>query len=101
MDFLVKSTDYFVWHPWRAFGVSLIFWSLLLLFVIVRGWQPYLRTMPLLIAASAWVIFGLHEYVAYWERANIRADLFFTFPALMILTTVCCCVWLYSLLTVK
>lgn len=97
MDILWKTAGYFVWHPWRAFGVSLIFWSFLLLFVMLRGWRPYLRTIPLLIAALAWMMFGLFEYVAYWERANIRVDLLFTFPGLLIVTVICCGIWLYSL----
>src|SRR5438874_9021681 len=30
MDILWRGANYFNWHPWRVFGVSLIFWGLLL-----------------------------------------------------------------------
>ena len=97
MDILWRWANYFNWHPWRAFGVSLIFWGLLLHSLILRGWRPHARTLPLLVAAAAWVLFGLLEYEAYRERANIRVDLLFTWPALLLVTAACCVVWLYSL----
>jgi hypothetical protein len=37
------------WHPWRAFGVSVTFWSLLLLSFILRLWRPQVTTLPLLV----------------------------------------------------
>ena len=101
MDILWRGANYFNWHPWRAFGVSLIFWALLLLSLILRGWRPRVRTMPLLVAALAWALFGLLEYQAYRERANIRVDLLVTWPALLLVTVACCGVWLYSLFTVR
>lgn len=83
-------------NPWRALGVSLIFWGLLLLRLILCGWRPYVRTLPLLVAASAWALFGLLEYKGYRERANIRVDLLFTWPALLLVTAACCGAWLYG-----
>ncbi len=97
MDILWRAANYFNWHPWRALGVSLIFWGLLLLCFILRAWWPQVRTLPLLVAASAWTLFGLLEYEAYRERANIRVDLLVTWPALLLVTAACCGVWLYSL----
>ena len=97
MDLLWKGANYFNWHPWRALGVSLIFWIPLLLSLISRGWQPYIRTLPLLVAASSWLLFGLLEYEAWRERANIRVDLLVTWPALLLVTAACCGVWLYGL----
>ena len=101
MDILWKGANYFNWHPWRAFGVSLIFWGLLLLTFILRARQPHVRALPLLIAALAWVLFGLLEYEAYRERANIRVDLLVTWPALLLVTVVCCGFWLYSLFAIR
>jgi hypothetical protein len=101
MDILWMAANYFNWHPWRAFGVSLIFWGLLLLSFILWSWRPQVRTLPLLLAASAWVLFGLLEYEAHWERANIRVDLLLTWPALLLVTVACCGIWLYSLFTVR
>jgi hypothetical protein len=101
MDLLWKGANYFNWHPWRALGVSLVFWGLLLLSLVLRAWRPHVRTLPLLVAASAWVLFGLLEYGAYRERANIRVDLLFTWPALLLLTLICSGFWLYSLFAVR
>ena len=101
MDILWKAANYFNWHPWRAFAVSLVFWVPLLLSLMLRGWRPYARTLPLLVAASAWVLFGLLEYEAYRERADLRVDLLFTWPALLLVTAACCGVWLYGLLVLR
>jgi hypothetical protein len=101
MDILWKGANYFNWHPGRAFAVSLIFWGLLLLSLILRGWRPQVRLLPMLVAASAWLLFGLLEYEAYRERANIRVDLLLTWPALLLVTAACCGVWLYSLIAVR
>ena len=98
MDILLKGANYFVWHPWRAFGVSLIFWGLLLCSLILRARRPGVRTLPLLVAALAWMLFGLLEYEAYRERADIRVDLLVTWPGLWVVTVACCGFWLYSLL---
>jgi hypothetical protein len=97
MDFLWKGVSYFNWHPTRAFVVSLIFWGLLLLSYILQGWRPQVRTLPMFIVALAWVLFGLLEYQAYRERANIRVDYLFTWPALLLVTAVCFGFWLYSM----
>ena len=99
MDILWRAANVFNWHPWRALGVSLLFWALLLLSLALRGWRPYVRTLPLLVAASAWALFALLEYEAYRERANIRVDFLFTWPALLLVTIACCGAWLYGLLT--
>jgi hypothetical protein len=97
MDIIYRWAKYFVWHPGRAFGVSLIFWCLLLLTFALRARWPGVRTLPMLVAALAWVLFGLLEYEAYRERADIRVDLLVTWPGLLLVTAVCCGIWLYSL----
>lgn len=101
MDILLKGSNYFIWHPWRAFGVSLIFWGVLIFSLILRTWRPGVRTLPLLVAALAWVLFGLLEYEAYRERAYIRLDLVATWPGVWLVTVACCTIWLYSLFTGK
>ncbi len=101
MDILWKVADYFNWHPSRAFMVSLIFWVLLLFSYILRGGRPQVRTLPMLVAAIAWLLFGLLEYEAYRERANIRVDLLLTVPAILLVTAICCGFWIYSLFAVR
>lgn len=101
MDILSKAAVYFNWHPSRAFVVSLIFWCLLLLSYVLRGWRPQVRMLPLLVAALGWLLFGLLEYEAYRERANIRVDLLITVPVILLVTAVCCGFWMYSLFDVR
>lgn len=97
MDVLLKGVNYFVWHPGRVFAVSLVFWGWLLLSAVLRASHPSVRALPPLVAALAWVLFGLMEYEAYRERANIRVDLLVTWPALWAVTIACCVWWLYGL----
>ncbi len=97
MDILLNGVEYFIWHPGRAFKVSLIFWGLLLFSLVLRAWRPRVWVWPPLVAALAWVAFGLHEYQVYLERANIRIDLLITWPGLCLLTLTCSLLWLYSL----
>ncbi len=101
MDIFWKVANYFNWHPFRAFAVSLIFWCLLLFSYILRGWRPQVRTLPMLIAAIAWLLFGLLDYWTYRERAYIRLDLLITLPAILLVSAVCWGIWLYSLFAVR
>ena len=101
MDILWRAANYFNWHPWRALGVSLASWVPPLLPLTLRGWRPYARTLPLLVAAAAWLLFGLLEYEAWRERANIRVDLLATWPALLLVTAACCGAWIYGLLAAR
>jgi hypothetical protein len=86
VDVLLKGADYSFWQPRRAFMVSLILWGLPLLSFVLRAWRSKVRVWPPLVAALAWVAFGLMEYQAYRERANIRVDYLITWPSLWLLT---------------
>ncbi len=82
MDRLYTLAQPFVGHPGRALAVALGLGMI--------GFA--VGTRPLLVAAGGWAIFALLEAEARRERADIRVDLLFTWPALCLLTLVC--VWL-------
>ena len=85
MDWLYDLAQPFVWHPVRALIVALVWLLAAFMFgKIVRR--------PLLITAGAWGVFTLLEFEAWRERADIRVDLLFTWPALCLLTIGCLCV---------
>ena len=79
MNALYQLAQPFVWHPARALAVA-AGWAVLGLVV------PRLARTPLLVAAGAWGAFGLLEYLAWRERADIRVDLLVTWPALCLVT---------------
>lgn len=81
MDWLYALAQPFVWHPARA---ALVAGSWLLLALLLR---PGRR--PLLLAAAAWTLFALLEFVAWRERADIRVDLLITWPGLCFVTAAC------------
>jgi hypothetical protein len=97
MDLLWRGANFFNWHPGRALVVALIVWGLYLLSRRLRTRRPQVRTRPLLVLAGAWTLFTLMELEAWRSRANIRVDLLVTWPAIVLLTLVCCGLWLHSL----
>ena len=82
MDWLYALAQPFVWHPGRALLVAVAF-GLLALGLRYRGRRP------LLVAAAAWTVFALLEFMAWRARADIRVDLLVTWPALCLITLGC------------
>jgi hypothetical protein len=94
--------DFFVWHPERAWAIAVIF---LVLFVVSlvggrylaregRGWHSW----PLLVPAIGWALFGLLELSCKIEKADIRIDLFVTWPTILGITVIFSIWWGISLL---
>jgi hypothetical protein len=79
VTWLYSLAQPFIWHPARAAAVAAA--SIALAYVLPR---PARR--PLLVVALAWGAFSLLELLAWRERADIRVDLLFTWPALCLLT---------------
>jgi hypothetical protein len=90
LDWLYALAQPFVWHPARALivGVAL---ALLAFGLRRRGGRA------LLLAAAAWAVFALLEFMAWRERADIRVDLLVTWPALCLFTVGCLLAWLRRL----
>jgi hypothetical protein len=82
MNWLYSLAQPFVWHSARAGGVALAF--LVLAFALPRRARRALLT-----AGIAWSVFALLEYEAWREQANIRVDLLFTWPVLVVITVTC------------
>ena len=84
--------NFFVWHPERAWVIAAIFFALFVVSFLTsryaarerRGWQ----SGPLLVPAIGWAVFGLLELSCKIEKANIRIDLFVTWPTIVGLTAV-------------
>ncbi len=90
MDWIYGLAQPFVWHPARALLVALALAFLALGF-------PHRGRSPLLLAAGAWVVFALLEFIAWRERADIRVDLLVTWPALCLVTAGCVLAWVRRL----
>ena len=86
MDWLYSLAQPFVWHPGRALLVAVAL-------VLLGLGRRYRGRRPLLIAAAAWALFALLEFIAWRERADIRVDLLVTWPALCLITLGCLLVW--------
>ena len=74
--------ELFIWHPERIAIVA----GLFLVGYLALRWSSRFRAWPLLVAAVAWGLFALAEWSAKAEGANIRVDLFFTAPLLLVVT---------------
>jgi hypothetical protein len=86
LDWIYSLAQPFVWHPGRALLVAA---ALVLLGLGLRD----RGRRPLLIAAAAWAVFALLEFMAWRERADIRVDLLVTWPALCLITVACLVAW--------
>lgn len=94
--------NFFVWHPERVWGIGAIFLALFVVSFLTsryvvgggRGWQSW----PLLVPAIGWAVFGLLELSCKIEKANIRIDLFVTWPTILGVTAVCGLWWSVSFL---
>ena len=90
LDWLYTLAQPFVWHPGRALMVGLAL-ALVGFGFRARGGRR------LILAAAAWAVFALLEFVAWRERADIRVDLLVTWPALCVVTAACLGTWMYRL----
>ena len=90
MDWLYRWAQPFVWHPGRALLVALAF-ALLAFGFRARGRRP------LLVAAAAWVVFAVMEFLAWRQRADIRVDLLVTWPVLCLVSVGAVVAWIRRL----
>ena len=86
LDWLYRWAQPFVWHPARALLVAVA------LSFLAFGFRRRAGRV-LLVAATAWAVFALLEFLAWRERADIRVDLLVTWPALCVVTAGCLLAW--------
>ena len=96
------AANFFVRHPERAWAIAALFFvfffiSFFLSKVLIR-WGDNIRSWILLVPAISWTVFGLLELSCKIEKANIRFDLFVTWPAILGITVICTAWWSLSLL---
>ena len=96
MSAIYALANPFVGHALRAGLVALACLVIGGLLFVGRR-RLNLPAWPLIIAGGAWSLFALLEAEATRERANIRVDLLFTWPALCLISTACAIVWLLLL----
>ena len=78
---LVHSViQFFLWHPGRIWTIAAVFGLLALAACLLKIRYPRVYWTPLLAASFVWVGFGFLEYLAVISKANIRADILFTWP---------------------
>lgn len=94
--------NFFVWHPDRAWAIATVFFVLFVVSFLTSRYLaqegPRWQSWPLLVPAIGWAIFGLLELSCKIEKANIRIDLFVTWPTIIGLTAVFSIWWGVSLL---
>ena len=97
MDAFYGLVDPFVGHPARA-ALGALGWLIAGALVFAASmWWPTLRVWPLFVAGGSWGFFALLEAQATREKANIRADLLFTWPLLCLITLGCAVTWIVLL----
>ena len=83
-ELLYAPIQPFVWHPEKAFYVSLIFIALLVIDIVAhKGYIRIKQLWPLLLAFVSWLLFGVNEYIAHSNKTDIRIDLLFFGPLIM------------------
>lgn len=92
LDLILESVKPFVGHPGRSLMIA-VAWTLLA-FASRRNRSRY---RPLITMAIAWAAFGLYEAEATRTHANIRIELPFTWPALVLITAVSLVRWVHIL----
>jgi hypothetical protein len=80
---------FFVWHPGHIFAIAGIFGALAVVALLAKLRFPEIACVPWIVAAAAWFGYGLWEYEAMIERANIRIDLLILWPVLFGITLLC------------
>jgi hypothetical protein len=96
MDTVYALANPFVGHAARAGLVALV-WLIPAGVILATRRNSNLRAWPLFTGGGAWAVFALLEAEATRERANIRVDLLFTWPALCLISIGCAVAWLVLL----
>jgi len=99
VDWFWGPATFFVWHPARALIISSIFLLFFVVCIALKKRVAWTRSWPLLLAAIAWALFAYNEHLAHRKGWNIRVDLLFTWPILVLLSLNCIILssyWVYG-----
>ena len=87
LELLYAPIQPFVWHPERAFIVAFVYVGLIVISGLVNKGKIKLKyAWPLLLAFCSWFLFGINEYIAHSNKTNIRIDLLFFGPLIMLVS---------------
>lgn len=82
----MNQIEWLFWSPERIFVVSGGFFLGYFVIRLFSRKLPFIRSWPLLIPAIAWALFTLWELYCRVQKFNIRVDLFFIYPVLIIVS---------------
>lgn len=82
----MNPMEWFVWKPERIFMVSLVFFLGYLTIYLFSRKRPAVRSYPLLISFVTWITYGVWELFCSVQQYNIRVDLLFIYPVLIIVS---------------
>ena len=91
--------EWFVGQPGRIFVISCIFFLGYFVMRLLGRKLPSLRSWPLLVPAIAWVLFAVWELFCSAQQYDIRVDLFFIYPILIVVSIFGLSVSIGSLIT--
>ena len=90
LEFFFSLSNPFVGYPLRCLTIGMM--------LLVLGYSLRPRRTSVVVTGIAWIIFGLLEAEAIREHANIRVDLFVTWPIVLIITAINSVRWFLALL---
>ncbi len=88
IDILYAPAQPFVWHPLRACIPACIFFLFAILLFARRDSSARFVPFLLAITGAVWILFGLNELVAKRHGWDIRVDLLFLWPSVLLLSLV-------------
>lgn len=82
----MNSMEWFFWKPEKFFAVSCVFFLAYLIIRLLGRKLPSVQSWPLLVPAITWALFAAWELFCTLEKTNIRVDLFFIYPVLIVVS---------------
>jgi hypothetical protein len=97
MDIFYHAANVFVWHPERAWAITVVFCTFFFASLALKRERRFIGSWMLLIPAVSWTLFGFMEQWCKIGKFDIRVDLLITWPAILVITVICCASWCVSL----
>ena len=84
----MNPMEWFFWKSERIFAVSCVFFLGYFVIRLFGRKLPSVRSRPLLIPAIAWALFAVWELFCSAQQYNIRVDLLFIYPVLIVVSII-------------